>query len=194
MTERYERKNTIIYGGAFNPPTIAHHAILQACIDHAETINAEVWLLPSGNRTDKSIESTYDQRMEMLRALTADVVRRSVTVHINTSEMDRTEVTETYDTVVQMDEAHEDRKFIWVFGSDSVNTMPEWGNGEWLVENLPMLVVNRPGYPLEVEASDAHVLDVEMLEISSTEVRERMQADESIDDLVTPSVFALLRS
>jgi|GEM_PF-3241881 len=40
-------KNTIIYGGAFNPPTRAHQAILQACIDYAEqlSVDAEVWLM-----------------------------------------------------------------------------------------------------------------------------------------------------
>lgn len=194
MEKLQEQRKTIIYGGAFNPPTIAHHAILQACIDHAETIDADVWLLPSGDRTDKSIESGYDQRMEMLRALTADVIRRSVNIYINTSEIDRDEQTETYDTVMEINSSHADREFIWVFGSDSVNTMPEWGHGDWLVDNLPMLVVNRPNYPLEVRGRYAEVLDVEMPETSSTEVRERMQADEEIEDLVTPSVYAILNS
>lgn len=61
-------KNTIIYGGAFNPPTRAHQAILQACIDYAEqlSVDAEVWLMPSGDRVDKKIEASYADRLELL--------------------------------------------------------------------------------------------------------------------------------
>jgi nicotinic acid mononucleotide adenylyltransferase len=35
-------KQAIIYGGAFNPPTLAHHAILQACFDFAQKNHADL--------------------------------------------------------------------------------------------------------------------------------------------------------
>lgn len=195
MEQMKDKKNTIIYGGAFNPPTLAHQAILQACIDYAEkpSVDADVWLMPSGDRSDKRIENSYENRLEMLRALTHDVVRRNVRVDIETMEIDQQERTETYETVLALQEKYPDRNMIWVFGSDSANTMPEWDRGDWLVENLEMLVVERPGYPLKVMGKKAIELHVESIKTSSTDVRNKIEADEPIEHLVPPSVLAHLR-
>lgn len=193
MKNHETRKDTIIYGGAFNPPTRAHQAILQACVDHAEQSNADVWILPSGNRTDKTIERSREDRLRMLDALINDVISRTVSINVDTSELDKTERTETFDTVLHFDQSYPDRKFIWVFGSDSVQTMPDWDMGEWLVNNLPMLVVERPGTPITELGRYATRLPVDTIETSSTEVRNRLAAHQPVDDLVTPSVLSCLQ-
>lgn len=193
MKQIENRKDTIIYGGAFNPPTRAHQVILQACIDHAGQNNADVWLLPSGDRTDKTINVSRENRLRMINALKDDVVKRTVQVHVETSELDKTEQTETFDTVLYFDETYPDRRFIWVYGSDSVETMPEWYMGEWLFDNLPMLVIERPGAPIKKLGGYASRLRVDTTAISSTKVRNRLAANEAIDDLVSPSVLACLQ-
>lgn len=186
------KKETIIYGGAFNPPTKAHHAILQACIDRAEQSGADVWVMPCGNRVHKTINVPRDTRVRYVEALVNDALWRSVDVHIETTELDSGIETETYDTAMMMNDMYPDRKFIWVFGTDSVVTIEQWKEGEWLKDHLPMLVVERPN-TLGVElGKNAEWLLIEPSTISSTEVRERLGSDESIDDLVTPSVLACL--
>lgn len=192
MEQNENRKNTIIYGGAFNPPTRAHQAILQACVDRAELTDADVWLLPSGDRSDKTIDVSRDTRLRMIDALVRDVVARTVEVHVDTSELDKTEQTETFDTVLHFDQMYPDRKFIWVFGSDSVETMPEWHMGEWMMDNLSMLIVERPGAPLERLGRHAARMVVDTGTISSTEVRSKLAAHEAVDELVSPSVLACL--
>ncbi len=186
------RKDTIIYGGAFNPPTRAHQAILQACVDRAEQTGADVWLMPSGSRTDKTIEVSREDRLRMLDALVEDVVARTVHIHIDTSELDKARQTETFDTVLHFDKSYPDRQFIWVFGSDSIETMPDWYMGEWMVDNLPMLVVERPGAPIRRLGRHASRLSVDSITVSSTEVRQKLAAHEPVDDLVTPTVLACL--
>ncbi len=193
MERKDSSKNTIIYGGAFNPPTRAHQAILQACVEHAELSDADVWLLPSGNRLDKSIDTTRERRLEMLQALAGDVVSRNVAITIRETELDRTEQTETYDTVQEFNSAYPDRHFTWVFGSDSVETMPEWHGGEWMMDHLSMLIVNRPGSPIAALGRYASILPVETINISSTEVRRRMADHLSVENLVSPSVLECLK-
>ena len=97
--EKVSMQETIIYGGAFNRPTLAHQAILQACVDYAEPRNAEIWLLPSASRVDKTIEVGRSERIEFCEALLRDVMSRTVRLGIETTELDRTQLTETYDTV-----------------------------------------------------------------------------------------------
>lgn len=187
-----ELKETIVYGGAFNPPTKAHQAILQACIDRAEQSGADVWVMPCGNRVHKTIDVPRDTRIRYAEALANDIVWRSVDVRIETTELDNGIETETYDTAIMMNDLYPDRKFVWVFGTDSVATIESWKEGAWLKDHLPMLIVRRPNTP-EVElGKNADWLVTEPSTISSTEVRLLLEAEEPVDHLVTPSVLACL--
>lgn len=186
------KQETIIYGGAFNPPTRAHQAILQACIDYAEPRGADVWLLPSGDRTDKTIESTKENRLQMVAALAHDVIKKNVEIAVSTMELDREVPTETYDTVREFEQTFPDRSFTWVFGSDSVATMPSWHGGEWMMDHLNMLIVERPGTPIVALGKNAMRLSVDSGDISSTQVRARLAQKLAVDDLVSPSVLEYL--
>lgn len=192
MNYEISKQETIIYGGAFNPPTRAHQAILQACVDYAEPRGADVWLMPSGDRADKEIGVSRERRLRYIQALVNDVVTRTVHIGTEVSELDRTIPTETIDTVRDMSERYRDRYFTWVFGSDSIETMPEWKDGEWLVDNLSMLIVDRPGSRIATLGSNAVRLEVQTLAVSSTQVKNRLKVNQPIADLVTPSIERLL--
>lgn len=192
MNHNIPKQETIIYGGAFNPPTRAHQAILRACVDYAETRGADVWLMPSGTRSDKEITVSRETRIAYIQAMAADVLNRTVAVGIETMELDRTRDTETIETVQEMNERYPDRSFTWVFGSDSVATMPTWDGGEWMMDNLSMLIVERPNYPIIDLGKYATRLQVATMTTSSTQVRERLQRHQPVSDLVIPQVERLL--
>ncbi|RYF27839.1 MAG: nicotinate-nicotinamide nucleotide adenylyltransferase [Chloroflexi bacterium] len=192
MNTLNQHRETIIYGGAFNPPTIAHQAILQSCVDSAERTSADVWLLPSGDRTDKTIGIDRERRLQLCHALASDVVSRSVTIDVLPTELDTTGNTETIDTVRLLQNQYPDRNFTWVFGSDSVATMADWCEGEWMLDNLPMLVVERPGSPILQLGRYATRLPIDAIEASSTEVRDRLQRGISVRELVPASVLRYL--
>lgn len=185
-------QETIIYGGAFNPPTLAHQAIVQACIEYAKPRGADVWLLPSASRRDKEIAAPREYRLELIRALLDDVDVGQVNVAVHTLELDRPELTETYTTVCELQRVYPERRFVWVFGSDSVVSMPTWNHGAWLAQNLPMLIVQRDdiSYPT---STNCRVLGVTTRGFSSTELRRRLAAGELYDDLVGGAVAVLLR-
>lgn len=187
-----QQQETVLYGGAFNPPTLAHEAILQACVDYAEPRGADVWVVPSASRSDKSIEVGRERRLEYCQALTRDVLRRTVGIDVMTMELDRGYQTETYDTACELELLHPDRSFTWVFGADSVATMDTWHNGQVLKDSLSMLVVNRPGAPEVPLGARATRLDVDAGVLSSTELRRRMAAGERYDDIVGSHVHELL--
>lgn len=187
-----EQTETIIYGGAFNPPTLAHESILQASVDYALTINAEIWLLPSGNRVDKQIPTSRDRRLEYLNAMIEDINNESTKIEVVTSELDRSVAVETYDTVVELARNNPERNFTWVFGADSTETMAEWKKGKWLLENLSMLVVERPGSRISPLARKVVALTIPTLEVSSTLVREKIATGEPVRHLVGGSVHRVL--
>lgn len=190
--ERPTQPETIIYGGAFNPPTRAHTAILQACVEFARPTQSEVWVMPSGARLDKAIDVPRERRLQYVRAMIADVACAEVVVRVATGELDQAGMTETYDTVRSLQDQHPGRDFRFVFGADSTQTMALWHRGEELLDTLPMLVVDRPGSVVNPMARHALALSVVTPDVSSTEVRRRIAAGQSVDTMVPESVRALL--
>lgn len=185
-------KQAVIYGGAFNPPTLAHHAILQACFDYAQKHNFEVWILPCGNRSDKSIDVPIRRRLELIRALVKDVEKYDVNYRILDIELKDKQQTDTYRTYQNLKKQFPNYSQNWVFGSDSVNSMNKWNNGIWLFNNLHMLIINRPGSGLSRLPQNATLIDHIGHDISSTEVRKLLKNNEPIKHLVTPKTHALL--
>lgn len=183
-----KKNRVIIFGGAFNPPTKAHIEILQASINYAETVGAEVWLLPSGNRKDKTIPTSKETRLDLLDAMVKDVDIRQVKVRVELLELERIKPVETYDTVQELTTLYPEYEQTWVFGADSTTTMPDWNNGHWLVNNLDMIIINRTGSQVNPFILNYKVVDIPTPDISSTLLRHKIDCGEDFLDLVTPYV------
>ncbi len=191
--ERAAKIETIIYGGAFNPPTLAHVAILKACFEYADDTQADVWVMPSGDRQDKTISAPRERRLAFVNALITDATRYvGDTAEVNTTELDRPVAVETIDTVRELQQAYPNRNFTFVFGADSTETMHEWKGGDELLETLPMLVVEREGSHINAMARHALRLNVSTPDVSSTQVRRCIETHQSVASLVSPSVAQLI--
>jgi len=191
--EQIRKQETIIYGGAFNPPTLAHQAILRACVEYAQEQQAEVWVMPSGDRQDKTIPTSRELRLAYVNAMIESVNCEVTTPEVVTTELDRSTLVETYDTIKELEGEYPGRRFTFVFGADSTETMASWKGGEELLKSLSMLVIEREGSIVNPLARLAVRMKVQAPNISSTQVRQRLAAGVSIDDLVAAPVALLLR-
>jgi nicotinic acid mononucleotide adenylyltransferase len=89
---------------------------------------------------------------------------------------------------------HPNRRFRWVFGADSVATMHEWEGGDWMLENLDMLLIARRGAVAPNLGANALFLTVHTGNESSTELRRRIASQEPYGDMVGPAVYRELVS
>lgn len=189
-----EKQEVILYGGAFNPPTLAHQAILRACVEYARTRNAEVWVMPSGDRADKTISTSRELRMAYIATMLAAINTEGVKTDILTSELDRAVQVETYDTVVELEHRFPDKQIRWVFGADSTETMGGWDHGDWLLENLDIIAIERVGSAINPLAKHAITLATNAPpNLSSTLVRNRLAEGLEIEDLVGAEIAGLLK-
>ncbi len=185
-------KKIIIYGGAFNPPTKAHQTILKSTVSIAKKIQAEIWLMPSGERPDKTIAIDIDTRIAMCQALIRSVASPSVNIHLHTSELVTNTQTNTYETVSQLQKKHPFHEFIWLFGADSIMTMPSWPKGQHLIKSLDMLVVPRPGAQLTTLPPRAQLIDIKTDEMSSTMVRQAIANNKPYKHLLPKEVLRVI--
>ncbi len=175
-----------IFGGTFDPPTVAHEAIIDACLEQNDI--DEIWLMPSGVRTDKPGMRSDEIRIEML-----DLIRQKYwlpTLKVSDFELTLPRPTKSCTTVRALEEAYPDNRFWFVYGADSYEMMHTWECGQELKKSLGMLLVARAGYHMPPKSATIRHLQVKNAEVnvSSTAVRELFRTAQPIDGLVSPQI------
>lgn len=167
------KRTILIFGGAFNPPTLAHEAIIAACLAMPQF--DEVWLMPSGNRADKHIAVRGADRLAMLQLVRTHSFANNPRLRISDFELHLPQPTTTYQTVHALQAAYPHTTFWFAFGRDSYMAMPQWEHGRWLQKELP-LVIFASGAGEAVHASNVTLLDIPgtFAETSSTLARKNV--------------------
>lgn len=176
-----------VFGGTFDPPTKAHEAVIAACLARPEL--DEVWVMPSGTRSDKKSTLNDTDRLWMLNLMLEEVFANHPRLQVSSFELDYLpRPSQTAQTVEALRTFYPECRFRFVFGADSYLSMPQWRNGRELQRTLGMLVVPRNGLVIPV-ADNLELLTISMQKpVSSTEVRDRVRRGFSIDGLVCRGV------
>ena len=187
-----------IMGGTFDP---IHYGHLRAADEaHAAFGLSEVIFVPTGQPPHKTGErvSSADKRFMMTVLATVDCPYFSV----SRIEIDKTGKSYTIDTLRQLKSLPEylDTEFYFITGLDAVLDIVSWKNPEEIMSLCKFVAVSRHGYThtrmeeLPEDLRSAIIpLEIPLLAISSTGLRERVRRDRSIRFLVPPSVEHYIR-
>lgn len=183
-------KRIIIYGGSFDPPTTAHIAITKKALEQPGF--DEVWLMPCSYRKEKITQASDTQRLDMLKLVKKNYFHNPNRLKICDIELNLPKPSETVLTYKYLLKAFPEMTFCFIFGSDSYLTITDWKDGKWLLSNMEILVVPRPGYPLPAGSAPA-CLHVDQHPISSTEVRALVRERASLNGKITPSIEGYIK-
>jgi nicotinate-nucleotide adenylyltransferase len=166
-------KNIALFGTSADPPTAGHQMILRWLCDRFDWV--AVW---ASDNPLKSQQTPLEHRMKMLRLAIADInaPRHNISVH---RELSHRYSVETLKIAKQM--WGENHHFTFVVGSDIIPQLPRWHRGDELLQQVCLLIVPRPGYPLQAEELKAietmggiyAIADLNAPEISSSAYRDR---------------------
>jgi nicotinate-nucleotide adenylyltransferase len=193
-----------IFGGSFDPVHNGHLAVARAC--QRQAVLDEVWFTPAAIQPLKHAgpHATDAQRIEMLK-LAIDR-ERSEPGHsrprpswrVCTLEIERGGFSYTIDTLRQIRVELPEARLFFLLGADTVRDAPRWKEPGEIFRLAAPLIVRRAGEPepdaaalAALCASESHlqVVDMPPVDISSSEIRRRVAADQPIDELV-PSAIA----
>jgi len=181
-----------LFGGSFNPPHIAHLIVAEVARDQFGF--DAVWWIPNATPPHKTNDqlAPASHRLAMTRAAIANHDSFSVCG----IEVERPGVSYTVDTVRTLTEQHPDAQFSLLIGSDSLDTFHTWRAPDTIAELIELVVYKRPGGLGDVAAprfaNQARYVAAPMLEVSSTEVRQRCREGRSIRYMVPPPVQAYI--
>lgn len=169
-------------GGTFDPIHLGH--LIAASEARARFALDRILLLPAARPWQKSGYSDAEDRF--LMASFAAVGHAAFAV--SRLEIDRNGPTYTSDTLQTIKEQHEGAELFLILGADAAAGVPTWREPERVLALTQLIVVNRPGAPDLPEDIPHHPLRMPMIEISSTDIRNRVRAEQPIDFLVPDQV------
>ncbi len=178
----------IVLGGTFDPPHLGH-LVAAECARH-QFGEARVVFLPAGDPYRKSRDQGLEvtppgARLEMLRLAIED----NPAFTIDDREVRRAGATYTVDTLRELREEGVERP-VFIFGADAVADMEKWREPGTIVELAQITVAPKAGVALagdELPRGASH-LDMPLVDISSTLIRERASAGKPIRYLVPAAV------
>jgi nicotinate-nucleotide adenylyltransferase len=178
-------KKIAIYGGTFDP---IHHAHLILARQAIETLELDkVFLVPAAvSPLKKSAPvASGELRLTMLRA----AIKGEPKFEVNECELLRPPPSFTIDTVEDVRRSEYDVSMYCLIGEDNVEQLPRWHRFAELEKMVRFVVLDRSGK----QASHCYQLIHRRIDISATEIRQRVARNESIRYLVPDSVEEIIQ-
>jgi nicotinate-nucleotide adenylyltransferase len=175
-----------LLGGSFDPPHTGH---LLAASDACEALSLDrVVLIPTGTQPLKAGQqvTASRQRFAMTQLLVGDDSRFSV----DPIEIDRGGLSYTVDTLAALAERWAGAELFWLVGADVTTTFAKWREPARIGELATVVVLQRTGEEPSLAAMPAttRVLKTRRIDVSSTEIRQRVSAGKSIRGFVPEAV------
>jgi nicotinate-nucleotide adenylyltransferase len=176
-----------LFGGSFDPVHDAHVALARTALEQLRL--DELRWIPVGQPWQKTrrLASAAD-REAMVRLAIAGEPR----FVLDRSELRRHGVSYTLDTVREYAAAAPGDERVLILGQDQYASLHTWRDWRELLGLVTLAIANRPGAVLSVNPQIVQVehqtVPLPMMDVSSTEVRRRVAAGESIAGLVPEPV------
>jgi nicotinate-nucleotide adenylyltransferase len=180
-----------IMGGTFDP---IHHGHLVAASEVADLFDLdEVVFVPTGQPWQKAERavSPAEHRYLMTVVATASNPR----FWVSRVDIDRPGPTYTVDTVRDISAIRPGAELFFITGADALQAILSWKDADELFSQCHLVGVTRPGYHLSGDHLPADIvtlLDVPAMAISSSAVRQRVQAGRPVWYLVPDGVVQYL--
>ena len=197
--EGYSGKNVAFLGGSFNPPHLGHLFIAQSIL--REFRLDEVVLLPLGTPPHKNWIASGEDRRNMCELLVKDVPG----LKVSSIELEREGYTYTIDTLRFLRENYEMASLNYIIGTDTLFNIESWYHYESLLSMADdFICVPRPGDDMDKAGQKLNELtskyDCRITisrfygpDISSTEVRERIEKGQDVSRFLSPEVETYIK-
>ncbi len=169
-----------IFGGSFNPIHVGHVALAKAAREACGL--DEVWLMVSPQNPLKRDMALLDdqKRLEMAQKALEGVEG----VKVSDYEMHLPKPSYTWHTLQALAKDNPDSTFTLIIGGDNWAHFERWYHWQDILRMCDIAVYPREGY--------TGTFDAPLVNVSSTEIRQKVKEGQSIQGLVPDSIIPLV--
>ena len=171
-----------IFGGSFNPIHCGHIALAQAV--QKQCGMDEVWLMVSPQNPLKQQADLLDDNLRL--ELAQKALEGVEGVCASDYEFHLPKPSYTWNTLQHLSEDYPDCEFFLLIGGDNWAHFERWRQWKDILRNYDVIVYPRDEYP--------GTIDVPLLDVSSTEIRQKVRAGECIVGLVPETIEKLVQT
>lgn len=180
-----------LFGGTFDPPHVGH-LVTAINVRHALALDLVILMVandPWQKTADRDVSSATD-RLAMVEAAVGEVDGLAP----GRVEIDHGGPSYTADTLVALTSLYPSAELFTIVGDDAAAGFTTWERHEEVAERSTLVVVDRPGAPVELP-NGFHWLRVEVphLDVSSSDLRQRCSDGRPLEFLVTEPVLRVIR-
>lgn len=177
---------TGIFGGSYNPIHVGHIALARRFLKEAQL--DEVWLMVSPQNPLKAAEDLLEdeKRLEMVQA----AIGNDPGIIACDYEFRLPKPSYTWDTLQTLHRDFPEREFTLLIGGDNWKLFHRWYRAQDILSNYQVMVYPRVDSPVDESTLPMNVrlLEAELVDVSSTEIRRKVRAGESIEGLVPKGI------
>jgi nicotinate-nucleotide adenylyltransferase len=188
-----------IFGGTFDPPHLGHLILADEAMSQL-ALERLLWVLtPEPPHKQGQVVSPLGVRLEMLHAALQDDPR----FEISRVEMDRPGPHYAADTVGLLAGQLPKARLVYLIGGDSLHDLPSWHEPGRFLEGIYRLgVMRRPGDSIDLARLEDKLpgiggkirfIEAPLLEISSSQIRERVAAGRGYRYYLPPRVYQVVK-
>lgn len=178
----------LLFGGSFDPIHIGH---IEAAKKAIEKLNIDkVIFIPTNQTPLKSnnlVASNKDRYNMILKS-----IKENKKLDVSDYEIKKQDVSYTYNTVKHFKQIYKEDELYFLIGTDRVKDLEKWYNIDKLKNLITFIFVPRNNENLkEIIAKNDFlkkinyvILELPIIEISSSYIREKLKKNKNIDDLI----------
>ena len=177
-----------LYFGTFNPIHNGHLAIAEKMYEQG--LFDAVWFVVSPNSPFKEYGSLLDEykRLELVNV----AIKELPYCLASDIEFTMERPSYTYLTLRKLKEQYPCHTFSIIMGEDNLNEMEKWRNQEEIMQNHSIFVYPRTGISAKKDLKNVFYIDLPLLNISSSLIRERLKKQESVETFVPKNVIEII--
>jgi len=179
-------KQVGLFFGSFNPIHVGHLIIANHIVQNSPL--QEIWFVVSPQNPFKSKSSLLDERQRLYMVNLA--IEDNYQLRSSSVEFDLPVPSYTVDTLAYLQEKHPKDQFSLIMGTDNLESLNKWKNYTVILERHALYIYTRPGYQAANWKNNAniHFCEAPQLHLSSSFIREQIQAGKSVQYLLTERV------
>ncbi len=189
-----------IFGGTFNPPHKGHIYVAKQAMQLARL--DKILFVPCGNPPHKAVEGNVEavKRLEMTRRAIENIPE----FEICDIELKTNQKSYTAKTLERLRTIYPDKRLCFVVGGDSLRDLESWYHPERIFALAEIIAVSRK----DVDKTEAQfmtdyycreygakvcLIEVDTMDISSSEIRDRIKKGLDVSDLIQDEVFEFIK-
>jgi nicotinate-nucleotide adenylyltransferase len=181
-----------LFFGSFNPIHTGHLIVANLMVEAADL--QKVWFVVSPQNPFKPAKGLLHEfdRYDMVRASVHDNYK----LEVSDVEFHLPKPSYTIHTLVHLKEKHPEKEFSIIIGEDNLEGFTRWKNYKQILDHYGLYVYPRPNaQPSELKTHpNVKFVDVPMLDISATFIRNCIRKNQSVRYLVPDAVEEMIRA